>query len=149
MIIKSADISNVGLPFSVARHWVYRVADEFYAQGDCEKAKGLTPPPFMDRSVSTPPKITSDFGRFVARPLFEILRKIVPSTTVIVDYIDVNLEALERLQEGIDDDWQTDFEVHPDHQLDNDQNNEELNSADTVDSPLKKSMLIGTALLER
>jgi hypothetical protein len=119
MIMKCSDISNIAIPPKVARQWFGRVADEFFAQGDAEKNRGKVPPPFMDREVSTTYKISADFSRFVGRPLFENLQKFVPACSKIVDLIDVNMELLQKLQDGEDEskipELAMDFVIHPDH----------------------------------
>ena len=41
LLLKCADVSNVLKPFEVAREWAVRVTDEFFAQGELERATGL------------------------------------------------------------------------------------------------------------
>ena len=50
MLLKAADISNITKPFGISRKWGMSVTEEFYQQGDKEKAKGVAPLPMFDRS---------------------------------------------------------------------------------------------------
>ena len=47
-----ADISNAARPFGVALAWGRRVREEFYAQGDVERAMGLPVAAFCDRDAA-------------------------------------------------------------------------------------------------
>ncbi|CAD2221981.1 GAF domain/3'5'-cyclic nucleotide phosphodiesterase, putative [Angomonas deanei] len=49
-MIKAADVSNVTKPFDMSRLWASAVTEEFYRQGDMEKAKGIEVLPMFDRS---------------------------------------------------------------------------------------------------
>ena len=42
LIIKAADISNPARPLSVYKQWIGCVMTEFWAQGDAERAAGLS-----------------------------------------------------------------------------------------------------------
>ena len=41
VLLKCADISNVTKPLPVAMEWAVAVSDEFFAQGDLERARGI------------------------------------------------------------------------------------------------------------
>jgi hypothetical protein len=45
MLLKAADVSNVAKPWRVARKWGDVLIEEFFAQGDREKARSCRPPP--------------------------------------------------------------------------------------------------------
>jgi len=49
-VLHCADISNPARPWRLAREWGARVSEEFYKQGDRERALGLLPiSPLCDR----------------------------------------------------------------------------------------------------
>lgn len=50
MVLKCADVGHMAQPFEQHRHWVAQLTEEFYQQGDREKALGMAPLPFMDRA---------------------------------------------------------------------------------------------------
>jgi len=67
-------MADIGHPLrSVAQHqdWARRVTEEFFAQGDKEKDRGLTPISLFDRKQA-PPLAKSQIGflRFVVQPMF-------------------------------------------------------------------------------
>lgn len=69
--LKAADISNVTKPFEVSRLWAVAVTEEFYQQGDKEKAKGVEVLPMFDRSQKTElAKGQLGFINFVAEKFF-------------------------------------------------------------------------------
>jgi hypothetical protein len=49
LLVKCADVSNVVKPAAVARRWALRVTDEFFSQGDAERAMGMEVSPTCDR----------------------------------------------------------------------------------------------------
>eukprot|EP01105_Mastigella_eilhardi_P017326 TRINITY_DN3985_c0_g1_i1.p1 TRINITY_DN3985_c0_g1~~TRINITY_DN3985_c0_g1_i1.p1 ORF type:complete len:805 (+),score=193.69 TRINITY_DN3985_c0_g1_i1:347-2416(+) len=49
-IIKCADLSNPARPEKVSRYWTAAVTEEFFQQGDEERARGMTISAFMDRT---------------------------------------------------------------------------------------------------
>lgn len=51
MLMKAADLSNLTKPFNIARLWAISVTDEFYEQGDTEKAVGLSVTPHFNRDT--------------------------------------------------------------------------------------------------
>ena len=83
--IKCADLNHMTLPGAVHRGWVRRLEEEFFAQGDRERAAGLSISPLMDRD--RPGLSVSQKGFFdaIAIPLFERLHHILPGTRAMLD----------------------------------------------------------------
>jgi hypothetical protein len=117
MVIKCADICNVALPYEVALPWFERIAMEFFVQGEFEKLKGFSPPPFMDKEIAKKPKISYDFSKFIGRSLFEILVKFDPACQECLEHADFNMEKLEKMHaEGVEDLLSSlPYSLHPDH----------------------------------
>jgi len=49
--IKVADLGHLALPMDIHSVWLERLQEEFFDQGDREKAAGLRPSPLMDRDL--------------------------------------------------------------------------------------------------
>ncbi len=49
--VHTSDVSNPARRSDYTAEWTARVVEEFYIQGDLEKAKGLSVSAFMDRCV--------------------------------------------------------------------------------------------------
>lgn len=80
LLIKCCDISNEIRPMQVSDQWLDRLLDEYFTQGDHEKAQGLPTLPFMDRTKTTRASAQVGFIKFVLIPLFESL---VPAFEVV------------------------------------------------------------------
>jgi hypothetical protein len=77
-LLKCADISNVARPFASSRAWAARLADEFCAQGDVERARGLPVSSLCDRGSCSVPKMSAGFIQFVALGAFRQLEAVLP-----------------------------------------------------------------------
>jgi len=97
LLIKAADISNVAKPWVQASRWSNFVSDEFFAQGDEEKRRGLNVAPFMDRTKSTAAKNTANFIDFLALPLFKAVVSFIPLSTESITLLSHNRKELEEL----------------------------------------------------
>eukprot|EP00899_Mesostigma_viride_P017711 jgi/Mesvir1/25941/Mv20935-RA.1 len=56
LALKVADIGHAAKPLAIHQEWSRRVNEEFYLQGDAERAAGLLVSPFMDRYHNNVPK---------------------------------------------------------------------------------------------
>ena len=50
MMLKCADIGHLAAAPATHTRWAYQLEEEFFQQGDQEKACGLTVSPLMDRN---------------------------------------------------------------------------------------------------
>ncbi|KAH3759291.1 3'5'-cyclic nucleotide phosphodiesterase [Pelomyxa schiedti] len=91
--IKTADISNVMRPHKQMMHWVSQLTQEFYNQGDQEKALGVPVSPFTDRSegVTKLSKLQTNFINIIAEPLLTTFSAACP-TPLMVQCIKSNNE---------------------------------------------------------
>jgi hypothetical protein len=78
LMVKCADISNVVKPAAVARRWALRVTDEFFLQGDAERAMGMEVSPICDRFAISRVALQTGFIDHVAEPLFTLLAAAFP-----------------------------------------------------------------------
>jgi cAMP-specific phosphodiesterase len=73
LMVKCADVSNVVKPATVARRWALRVTDEFFLQGDAERAMGMEVTPICDRFSISRVAVQTSFIDYLAAPLFTLL----------------------------------------------------------------------------
>lgn len=100
LLIKAADISNVSRRFEIADRWASDLCEEFFRQGDIEKASGIECSPNSDRDHMDVENSQIAFYHSVCFPLFELNAKISPALKVLVDQIKRNMTAWEkRLEE--------------------------------------------------
>eukprot|EP01105_Mastigella_eilhardi_P015226 TRINITY_DN3469_c1_g1_i1.p1 TRINITY_DN3469_c1_g1~~TRINITY_DN3469_c1_g1_i1.p1 ORF type:complete len:1616 (-),score=411.79 TRINITY_DN3469_c1_g1_i1:43-4401(-) len=77
MLLKFADISNPCKPLPLMRKWSGRVAQEFFLQGDTERALGLPVSAFMDRYNANVIKSQQGFVQFIVSPMAELVSKLL------------------------------------------------------------------------
>ena len=78
LMVKCADISNVVKPTVVSRRWAVRVTDEFFRQGDAERAMGMDISPSCDRLTTSRVALQTGFIDHLAGPLFTALANAFP-----------------------------------------------------------------------
>mmetsp|Transcript_8905 Transcript_8905/g.21058 ORF Transcript_8905/g.21058 Transcript_8905/m.21058 type:complete len:435 (+) Transcript_8905:607-1911(+) len=78
VLMKSADTSNVLKPFSVCKKWAVRVTEEFFGQGDKEKARDLNLTPMCDRDSQGRVALQKGFIDFVVGPFYTLVGKVLP-----------------------------------------------------------------------
>lgn len=92
LLIKAADISNCSRAFETADRWCDVLCEEFFKQGDLERAQGMEySSPMNDREHLDKAKSQIGFYKSVCLPLFELLALIEPSFQVFVDNARSNL----------------------------------------------------------
>ena len=85
---------NLTKGLEYTRLWTDRVIEEFYAQGDDEKTRGLPVATAMDRDKSSPNVEQTGFIKYLVVPLYQTLAKLVPlepqlnNLQAMLDYYD-------------------------------------------------------------
>jgi 3',5'-cyclic-nucleotide phosphodiesterase len=98
LVMKVADISNVSRPFEFANMWCDILNEEFFHQGDLEKATGIgLTSPLNDRDSANKPKSQIGFYTFICLPLYMVVAKLFPGLQVQVDGVAANLEKWKEL----------------------------------------------------
>ncbi|GAB1598501.1 hypothetical protein Ahia01_000127200 [Argonauta hians] len=93
-----ADLCASTKPWDIQRETVKVVFEEFYAQGDEEKANGCEPMPMMDRNKSNQlPETQVSFLSFICLPCYQLMSDLLPKTTAMVDGVKKNLHKWEIL----------------------------------------------------
>jgi hypothetical protein len=90
-LIKAADIGNVTKPFAQAVYWAERVMEEFWAQGDKEKAAGLPVGPLNDRDRVNLRVAQIGFIQHAALDLFALIARVAPELGILVGGLEENL----------------------------------------------------------
>eukprot|EP00960_Hanusia_phi_P066740 766462-Hanusia_phi.AAC.10 len=89
-VLHVSDISNPAKPQELAISWTERCIEEFFLQGDQEKALGLPVSPQCNRETTSIPDSQIGFIEFVVLPSFQVLSTALP---VIKDVCLPNLQA--------------------------------------------------------
>lgn len=99
-LIHASDISNPIKPFDIYKNWISRVLQEFFEQGDKEKALGLPISYLCDRTTVKVPDSQIGFIRFVVSPLFTALSVVYPNMKMVVNLIKSNEDELVKMKEA-------------------------------------------------
>lgn len=91
MLLHVSDVSNPARPGTIARKWAFAVQEEFFRQGDKEKALHSPVSPFMDRELENLPQMQIAFIDAVVKPVFKLLDDLLPL---------VNSNCIKQLQKN-------------------------------------------------
>ena len=97
VLLHAADIGNPVKPLRTYRKWANRVLSEFFAQGDLERAAGLTVSPNMARETTSQAQLSINFIDFIVAPYFVALTSLAPRVAVAGASLD-DLEAQDDAQ---------------------------------------------------
>jgi hypothetical protein len=92
LFLHLADVSNPLKPFKLCRAWAGRVLEEFFVQGDEEKALGIPVGMLNDRDVVNRPGSQFDFINFLVTPLVVGAVKVFPPFHVLTTQMAKNSE---------------------------------------------------------
>ncbi|KAG0283380.1 hypothetical protein BGZ96_012263 [Linnemannia gamsii] len=99
-LLHAADISNAVKPWDLCKRWSDLVVQEFFRQGDIEKAQHLPISPNMDRDQHNQPQISLGFGDFVVQPYFESFVEFLPEASPFLVALRNNREQWVLLQKA-------------------------------------------------
>ncbi|KAF5839155.1 hypothetical protein DUNSADRAFT_1468 [Dunaliella salina] len=88
--LKCADLGHVCEEHQVHVRWVHPLEEEFYRQGDREKAAGLPVSPLFDRDKPGVTKSQVGFFDVVVFPLFQALATLLPGVQPLLDGAEAN-----------------------------------------------------------
>ncbi|KAG0213092.1 High affinity cAMP-specific and IBMX-insensitive 3',5'-cyclic phosphodiesterase 9A [Mortierella sp. GBA43] len=91
-LLHAADISNPVKPWGLCKRWSDLVVQEFFLQGDIEKAQHLPVSPNMDRDQHNQPQISLGFSDFVVQPYFESFVEFLPEAAPFLATLSSNRE---------------------------------------------------------
>merc|ERR1712071_95962 len=87
-----ADISNPAKGDPMFKLWTDRCLEEFFAQGDLERERGMPVSPNCDRDTTQRPDSQIGFIQYVVKPAYTVLAKVIPKTgETVLPVIESNL----------------------------------------------------------
>ncbi|KAI8886037.1 HD-domain/PDEase-like protein [Backusella circina FSU 941] len=135
IVLHAADISNALRPWPICHSWSNLVCEEFFRQGEAERAHGLPVSPNMDRSQVSQTTIGLQFGDFVVSPYFEIFAALFPKADEFLNELASNRTQWIKMEEEIE--AQKNKMLHPqDAVLSEDEGNQRLPSNMLPDRPI-------------
>uniref|UniRef100_A0A1I8I4F0 Phosphodiesterase n=3 Tax=Macrostomum lignano TaxID=282301 RepID=A0A1I8I4F0_9PLAT len=97
-MVHCADLSNPAKPMPLSSQWVTRVMEEFFSQGDREKALGLPVSPMCCRETANVEKSQVSFIDFIVHPLWEAWTELVhPDAEHILNTLEGNRDHYSEL----------------------------------------------------
>ena len=97
VVLHMADISNPCKPWAVGKLWSDRVIEEFFRQGDQEKALSLPPTPNMDRETTKQAELSVNFIDFIVGPFFMALTNLLPKVRECCELMQSNRNEWSRM----------------------------------------------------
>jgi len=88
--LKCADLGNLAAPSVVNKRWVQHLEEEYFRQGDREKASNLPVSALMDRSKAGVSKSQTGFFGVVGLPLFRSFVKAFPGARPMLEAAEAN-----------------------------------------------------------
>ncbi|DBA85163.1 hypothetical protein WJX79_004941 [Trebouxia sp. C0005] len=97
MVLKCADIGHLAAPAETHKRWAFQLEEEFFRQGDKERAVGLPVSPLMDRN-QTGGMTRSQLGFFniVGLPLFKAMAELFEEAQPMLEGVMANLRLWEQ-----------------------------------------------------
>ncbi|KAG2447998.1 hypothetical protein HYH02_007026 [Chlamydomonas schloesseri] len=90
VLLKAADVGHLGASLEVHKRWLEGLEEEFFRQGDRERALGLPISPLFDRSKQGVSKSQVGFYDFVALPLVRALTSAFPGAHPWLECFEAN-----------------------------------------------------------
>jgi len=97
-LIHSSDVSNPSKDLSVYSIWTKLVIQQFFNQGDLEKAENLPISYLCDRTTTDVGKSQVGFINFIVMPLFQTMSFYLPSIIIFEENVKKNLEYFKNVE---------------------------------------------------
>lgn len=92
MMLHCCDISNPWKPWVLCERWYTNIREEFFTQGDLEKAAGMPISPMMDRATTGRGASSVNFAEFLVAPLLSAMTQLLPELSVCMDILCMNVD---------------------------------------------------------
>jgi hypothetical protein len=96
-ILHAADISNPSKPEKIYDHWIKKLFNEFYKQGDLERKNNLPISILCDRTTTNIEKAQLGFINYIVLPFWETLYNVTPNIETYLKNIKSNLKRFEDI----------------------------------------------------
>mmetsp|Transcript_125668 Transcript_125668/g.391306 ORF Transcript_125668/g.391306 Transcript_125668/m.391306 type:complete len:889 (-) Transcript_125668:155-2821(-) len=106
-LMHSADVNNPTKPWDLCKKLAYRCLEEFFAQGDLERAAGIPIQMLNDRDKVNQPNSQVGFIEFVITPLVEVIVSLFPQLDAIALRLGQNAQNWAQI-------WQEESNPSPD-----------------------------------
>ncbi|CAD5124731.1 DgyrCDS13001 [Dimorphilus gyrociliatus] len=100
LLITCSDLSDQAKCFSNSKTVANLIYNEFFSQGDMEKAQGITPSVQMDRQRANISEDQVNFLDRIALPVFRILGKLFPAAKPLEETVERNRKIWSIVDEG-------------------------------------------------
>lgn len=98
-LVHSSDVSNPSKDLSVYSIWTKLVIQEFFNQGDLEKAENLPVSYLCDRTTTDVGKTQVGFINFIVMPLFQTMSFYLPSINIYEENVKKNLDYFKNVKQ--------------------------------------------------
>ena len=95
--IHAGDISNPSRPWDLSKKWVDLIIEEYFNQGDRERALGLEISIMCDRFDTKVPSSQLFFINSYVLPIFKTLQIVAPKVQVCIDNCEENCKVWKEL----------------------------------------------------
>lgn len=95
--LHACDVGNPVRPFNISKQWSHLVLDEFWKQGDQEKAVGLPVSFLCDRNTTNIPSSQIGFINGITLPLWGMLTEVMPGLQPFIDNAKQNIKEWEDI----------------------------------------------------
>ena len=92
-MLKGADFGDVLKPFAVHKKWVVRMTDEFFLQGDMERASGIRVSPMCDRTSQCRVAVIKGLIDYLILPFCSHLARVLPHLCEVAEQVASNRSA--------------------------------------------------------
>jgi high affinity cGMP-specific 3',5'-cyclic phosphodiesterase 9 len=96
-ILKCADLSNAMRPPKVAKQWAHKISEEFFLQGDQERALNIPISPNMDRDLGSLAILQSTFIEAIVKPFVQNFVEVLPSEYNFLGLLEENYQSWKEL----------------------------------------------------
>ncbi|KAJ8950657.1 hypothetical protein NQ318_010858, partial [Aromia moschata] len=97
-----SDLSASAKPWNIQVETVKVIFEEFYQQGDAERAAGRAPIPMMDRNQpDQQPSSQVGFLMGICKPCYSLLNTLIPESKPLLDMCEENLDRWRKIDEEI------------------------------------------------
>lgn len=97
LTLKCADLSHCGIDFATHRRWVDLLNEEFWAQGDLQKGRGMEVSPLMSRDGPGLSSTQAGFIEVIVMPMFQAFVDRYPDARPMLSYAQRNLDSWREL----------------------------------------------------
>jgi hypothetical protein len=99
VLVHTSDISNPCKSWRLSKTWSDLIADEFFLQGDLERAQGMAVSQNMDRFTTDRAQLGANFIDFIVAPLMVAVRRLLPNVAFGCDNMRLNRANWQALVE--------------------------------------------------